>query len=316
MIVARVRRTLSERCLAGRGDGVLLALSGGPDSAAMLGALSTLAQDLGLRLWGASINHGLRPDADRDVELARQQAQRCGVPFFPLALDLPPGADIQARARQARYQALHKQARALGVQKIAVGHTQDDQAETLLMRQLRGAGLRGLSGINPSRADGVVRPLIDCQRQAAQQYARELFGEGIARDPSNQDPRFERVRVRTQLLPALKQEDPRIIAHLADLADEARQAVNYLDCRAAEELTKLAPYEHRLPLAVLRELPAALLPALLRAWLVHATSEEPSRSHLNQLLACMSGRGEVWLAAGWRVRVDDRQVLLLEHNPK
>lgn len=316
MIVARVRSTLRERGLVAKGAKVLLALSGGPDSAAMLSAMTALASELQLQLGSASVNHGLRPDAERDVEVARQQAEQCGVPFAALRIQLVGGADVQARARAARYSVLIEHAAALGAAHVAVGHTQNDQAETLLMRQLRGAGLRGLAGIDPARADGVIRPLIDCGREAVHAYARGVFGERIARDPSNEDLRFERVRIRHQLLPHLQAEDPRIVAHLADLADQARSTVAWLDDQAQALLVNMSPDEDSLPLAELRRTPQALLPALFRLWLLRTVGEEPSRAHVSQLTSCLSGRGEVWLPSGWLARVDDVQQLRLMRKPQ
>jgi len=300
-----------------RGATVLLALSGGPDSAAMLAALSSLAPELELRLFAASVNHGLRSDAQRDVEMAQWQAQRCSVPFEGLAIELAQGADVQARARAARYQELLRHAASVGATLVAAGHTQDDQAETLLMRQLRGAGLRGLAGIDPARADGVIRPLIDCERGEVQAYAQGVFGDQIARDPSNADPRFERVRVRQTLLPQLRAEDPQIAAHLADLADEARLAVSWIDAQAARALEELGAEEaEALPLEALRGVPEAILPALFRLWLLRVIAEEPSRSHVSQLAACLSGRGEVWLPEGWLARVEGHHTLRLERKPR
>jgi len=113
-----------------------------------------------------------------------------------------------------------------------VGHTQDDQAETILGRLLRGAGIRGLGGIEPRRVDGVIRPLLDCRRSEVRAYAvnRAL---PFVDDPSNHRPAFERVRIRHQVLPMLAAEDPRVIEHLCALSDEAAQLNAYLDAQLA-----------------------------------------------------------------------------------
>src|SRR5262245_8818481 len=123
---------------------VLCACSGGPDSAAMLVALARLAPELGFELVAASVDHGLRADAAHDVAIASRQAAALQVPFHALRIEVAAGASIQAQARSARYEALLRLAAELGASRVAVGHTRDDQAETVLARLLRGSGLVGL----------------------------------------------------------------------------------------------------------------------------------------------------------------------------
>jgi len=202
---------------------VLAACSGGPDSAAMLLALARLANELDFGLEAASVDHGLREDAARDVEIAAEQAASAGVPFHGLRVEVAAQGSLQAAARSARYAALHELAVRLGAARIAVGHTLDDQAETVLLRVLRGSGLSGLAGVTPRRADGVIRPLIDCRRADVAAFAASRCTR-IANDPSNVDARFERVRIRSEVLPRLSAENPVVVEHLADLADEARCA--------------------------------------------------------------------------------------------
>lgn len=310
MIVAQVRRTLAIRQLLPVGASVLLGLSGGPDSGAMLVVLSRLSRELRLRLRAASVDHGLRPQAADDVRLACAQAQALEVPCAPLSLQLRPGAQLQARARKARYRALLAEARRVGAEFVAVGHTLDDQAETVLMRQLRGCGLRGLAGIAPRRDDGVVRPLLDCRRELVHRFAHQHLPM-CAQDPSNQDLTFARVRVRTRLLPALLREDPQAREHLAHLADEARQVIAWQEQRAAEALDKLEKEPKVLELDSLRAVSPELLPVVFRGWLRAHGLPNPSRAHLQQLLACLGGRGEVWLRRGYRARVEGGQRLRL-----
>ncbi|HMI89850.1 MAG TPA: tRNA lysidine(34) synthetase TilS, partial [Polyangiales bacterium] len=140
MIVARVRRTLRERGLLEAGGRVLCACSGGPDSAALLVALAQLQVELDFTLEAASVDHGLRADAGLDVEIARDQARSVGVPFHALRVQVSSEGSLQAAARSARYGALHGLAASISASRLALGHTRDDQAETVLMRVLRGAG--------------------------------------------------------------------------------------------------------------------------------------------------------------------------------
>ena len=156
MITATVRRTIRERGLLSAGDHVLVACSGGPDSTALLHVLHRLRGDLGITLCTASIDHGLRPESAEEVAQVGAFAGSLGVPFVAARVDVSAeGPSLQARARDDRYLALHELASSQSAGVVAVGHTQDDQAETVLARMLRGAGLRGLGGIEPRRADGV-----------------------------------------------------------------------------------------------------------------------------------------------------------------
>ena len=307
MIISRVRRTLLERGLVERGMRVLAACSGGPDSAAMLAVLARLAPELGLSLQAVSIDHGLRKEAAGDVDIAREQARQLGVPFHEQKLELAvggaAGGSIQALARSARYAALGQLAGELGAERIAVGQTRDDQAETVLMRLLRGSGIDEPGGIEPLRRDGVMRPLIDCDRQKVQAFARAWFAR-IAEDPSNRDARFERVRIRYHLLPAMAEEDPGVVGHLAALADEARERAAAINQRAAALLGQArSPVGRLLPEVLARADPAARR-AAVRAWLRERSGVEAGRRHLDQIERALGGKGEIWLPGGWAVRVD------------
>ena len=281
---------------------VLAACSGGPDSGAMLFALARLAPEMGFALEAASLDHGLRPAAARDVDIARAQAEAAGVPFHALAVRVAPGASVQARARDARYAALLACAREIGAERVAVAHTRDDQAETVLMRLLRGAGVGGLSGIAPRRVDGVVRPLIDCPREEVWAFARRHC-PAIADDESNADARFERVRVRERIVPALVAEDPAVIDHLADLADDARELWDALVPGARELLAHALEDPVTIRVSIVREAPPAVRRVALRLWVREATGAPLGRAALDQIDHGLSRGGEVWLADAWRVRI-------------
>jgi tRNA(Ile)-lysidine synthase len=302
VIIARVRRTLQQRRLVEKGMHVLAACSGGPDSTAMLYCLARLAPELGFTLASASVDHGLREAAAREVELVGRQTRSIGAAFYPLKVAVASGPSLQAEARTARYRVLKQLAEQIGAQRIAVGHTQDDQAETVIMRILRGAGLEGLAAIDPLRMDGVIRPLIDCRRPEVHRYARENCSE-IADDPSNLDERFERVRIRNRLLPVLEAEDPAIWQHLADLADQARETARMSARRAQRLLRKVEPSADSLKCAALRMADGAVRRHALRIWIERQTGVEPSRSHIDQVDQALADGGEVWLPGQWAVIV-------------
>ena len=281
MILARVRRTLDDRALAPRGAAVLVACSGGPDSAALLHVLHRLAPERDLRLHVASVNHGLREDADRDVEAARVLAEDLAVPFRALSVHVAKSGSLQAAARDARYAAL-----------VAVGHTMDDQAETVLSRLLRGAGMIGLAGIDPAREDGVIRPLIDCRREDVRAHVAR-FSLPHVEDPSNADPRFERVRLRA-LLPQLRDEDPRVVEHLARLADEARELSALVSDAEPGEAPSTAALSAMTPMG---------RRAVLGRWVTRVVGGPAKRAHLDALeRVCAGGPGEVLLPRGWVAR--------------
>jgi tRNA(Ile)-lysidine synthase len=271
--------------------------------------LAQLQAELDFTLEAASVDHGLRADAAVDVEIARDQARAAGVPFHALRVTVSTHGSLQAAARTARYDALRALAARLAASRLALGHTRDDQAETVLMRVLRGAGLLGLSGIDPARSDGVIRPLIDCDRSAAAEFAARHC-DRVARDPSNGDTRFERARIRTELLPALAREDPAIVDHLCDLAEDAHALRALLAPQAQDALALCRQEQAIIDVSRLNANPVALRRLVLRAWLEPLVGAELGRSHIEQLERAARLGGEIWLPHGFRVHAQ-RGVLTL-----
>ncbi|MBF5044181.1 tRNA lysidine(34) synthetase TilS [Aggregicoccus sp. 17bor-14] len=182
---------------------MLLAVSGGADSVALLVGTAQLAQPLGLRLEVATLDHGLRPEASAEVQGVLALAQRLGLPAHARTLALGAlGAGLEARARTARYAALEGLRAERALDAIATGHTASEQAETLLMRLVRGSSLQGARAILPSRGR-VVRPLLGLTRAQLRAFLAEQ-GVPFHEDPMNADPRFLRTRVRHAALPALE----------------------------------------------------------------------------------------------------------------
>lgn len=218
-----VLQLFRERAREVRGARVLVAISGGPDSVALLSVLALVAGRERLGLVAHGVDHGLRPEAARELELASEVARGLGVPFGLTTLRVPRGGDLQARARKARYEALRDAARDEGCAFVATGHTRDDRAETVLLRLLRGAGPRGL-GVLPALAESpvggarLVRPLLLATRRDVLAHVAR-HGLPHAADPSNEDRRFLRARVRHEVLPLLEALSPEVRAHLAALAD-------------------------------------------------------------------------------------------------
>ncbi len=215
--------TLVERAVADdrvftRGDLVLCAVSGGPDSSALMHVLAHLRGRLGHRLAACGVDHGLRAEAAGELARAAALAAGLGVPFEIVKVEVAEGGNLQSRARAARHQALREAATRLGAAVIATGHTADDRAETVISRLLRGAGPRGLA-VLPPRDGMLVRPLIRALRSDVEAYVRR-HAITTSADPSNADPRFQRVRIRIEVLPLLRTLAPRIVHSLCDLADQ------------------------------------------------------------------------------------------------
>lgn len=297
MIVSRAQRALGQ--MVSPGAVVLVACSGGGDSVALLHVLAKLAPRLRFSLQVASIDHGLRPEAAAEVELVRSLAERLALPFVTRRLQLAEGANVQARARGLRYEALHELAALGGATRIATGHTRSDQAETVLDRILHGAGVHGLAGIVPVRRDGVIRPLLECSRQDVRAYAAKQ-GLRWVDDPSNLDAKYLRVRVRHQIVPDLVKEDARLEIHLAALAAEALAERRWAR-REAARLAEAHAVQNGLLWQGLAEVAPQVRTEILRRWLQQSTGKAPRRAHLQAIAALRSPEAAVRIVGGRQV---------------
>jgi tRNA(Ile)-lysidine synthase len=208
MILKKVTDTITEYRLFEPGDRVLVAVSGGADSTALLYLLHSKQAELKISLHVAHLNHLLRKgDAELDQKYVEGMAQKLGLPVTTEAQDVAELAELEGKgieeaARQARYAFFDDLAHRVGANKIAVGHTADDNVETFLMRLLRGSGLKGLCGI-PTRRGNIVRPLIKVWRREIEDYvgALKLVPR---RDHTNYESKYLRNSVRLKLIPQLK----------------------------------------------------------------------------------------------------------------
>jgi tRNA(Ile)-lysidine synthase len=249
-LLTLARRALTGECALAPGARLLAAVSGGPDSMALLHVLSTLRSSVGFELFAHGVDHGLRPGAAAELDLAAALASQLEVGFSRTRLALRPGGNLQARARDARYRALRSAASDLGGALIATAHHADDRAETVLLRLLRGAGPSGLA-VLPARDGDRIRPFLRARRS-------DVLGHlgrhriSFATDPSNADPRFLRVRVRTELIPLLESLSPRIVDHLTALADELTRPFPRLEGPDGDPLVLGRAQQNLLDLLVLR----------------------------------------------------------------
>jgi tRNA(Ile)-lysidine synthase len=239
------KRILSDlKRLTRPGTRLLLAVSGGSDSLGLVYYSFHFAKKLGLKLAIGFIDHGLRKGVDKEFAVVERHAASMGIPIYYSAA--PPedvanaesSGSLQGWAREVRYTLLSRMAENSGMDTIATGHTQDDQAETVLLRIIRGTGVDGLSGIPERRtlANGihVIRPLLHVTRQEIRDFLTSVNAEWVD-DPSNSDPRFLRVRLRRELMPLLNSMQPAIRERLTALGDDAFNVVNYLDDHLIEQ---------------------------------------------------------------------------------
>ncbi len=266
-------------------------LSGGADSSALV----ALAVAAGCEVAAVHVHHGLRDSADRDADLARTIAERLGADFRVAHVDVTDGPNLEARARDARRAALGPDA--------MTGHTVDDQAETLLLALLRGAGATGLGAIGP----GHRHPILALRRTETRALCDQL-GLVVAEDPSNDDPRFRRNRIRHEVLPLLDDVADRDVAVLlARTADLLRSDDQFLDELAAA----IDPTDATALVAA----PSVLASRAIRQWLEHE-GYPPDADAVRRVLAVASGDAAACeLVGGRRVERRDNRLHLATTPP-
>jgi tRNA(Ile)-lysidine synthase len=277
-VVARIRETIARRRMLKGGERIVVAVSGGPDSLAMLHTLARIAPGLDLELHVAHFDHRLRDGSAADAAFVGRAAARLGLAATICAADatdVPAGLSPEEAARERRYRFLEDVADGLGATQIATGHTLDDQAETVFMRVISGTGVHGLGGIPPVRGR-IIRPLIDVRRGQTEAFCKALRLRPRL-DPTNADPAFKRNAVRNDLIPALIERynvrTPEALARLADIARDE-------DAFLGELAEQAVPVEQRgdetaIPVDRLLALPPALQRrALRRTWDLDAEHTE------------------------------------------
>lgn len=294
--VAAVRQAV-RASLAGfpQGDLVLVACSGGPDSLALAAALAFAAPRAGLRAGAVSIDHGLQQGSAARAASVAAVARELGLdPVQVRSVTVNARGGPEAAARAARYGALEKAAADLGATAVLLGHTLDDQAETVLLGLARGSGARSLAGMAPRR--GIfVRPLLGVRRDVTV-AACDALGLSPWADPHNADRRFARVRVRLDALPALEAAlGPGVAEALARTASQLRDDAEVLEKIAAEEQSRAA-----CPLSVARiaGLPDAVRTRVLRSAALAAgcPAGALTAAHVTRISELVTNyRGQRWI---------------------
>lgn len=291
-LVAAVDRALRASNVPCRGGALVVGLSGGADSVALLDALASLRRRRGFRLVAAHLDHGLRAGSAGDAAFCAELCRGLDVPLRVASADVRGRArrekgGLEQAARRERYAFLRRVREEEKAEAIAVAHTRDDQAETLLLRLLRGAGATGLGGMRPRRGD-LVRPLLGVSREEVLAHLRDR-GLAWREDPSNADTAHRRNRVRHELLPYLEERfNPGIRAALARTASVLADEAAHVRAEAEALLAGIAREEggalllKRVPLA---EAPTAIARAAIRQALLRKGGlAQVGALHVDQVL--------------------------------
>lgn len=275
MILDRIKKTIKEYKLLEKKDRVLIAYSGGSDSTGLLALLLELREEWSFEIFLGHFNHKLRPSAEDDEQFVRDISQKYCLPLFVDSENVrlhaeKKGINIEEAGRKLRYDFLRKVAAKIGEPKIATGHTMTDQAETLLMRLMRGSGPRGLASIYPVVEEKIIRPLIQLEREDIAAYLKRK-GIPYRIDESNFDRRFFRNRIRMELLPYIRKNfEPRIIPQLAKIASilqEEEALLEKLGKEKAQEAILGKNNQISLDLKSLFSLPLALKRRVVRQFI-------------------------------------------------
>ena len=315
---------MERHALCPPGSRVLIGLSGGSDSVALLFLLRELAENGNFTIAGlAHVNHRLRPTADRDEAFCRELAARVNLRILVKSEDVKGYArgrnlSVEDAARRIRYDFMEQAADALGADRIAVGHTQDDQAETFLLKLIRGAGLTGLGGIHPRRGR-VIRPLLDVSRADLRSYLAQR-GERWIEDESNDDLENPRNRIRHVVLPELDcaASGPTRPA-IARAAALTREDAEWLDELAARRYVDLADEgANGVTIdasALLAEPPPLRRRVLLKALRAVAGGREIGLDHVEAAMAASAGAAGGADIPGGRVELRRGKLVLIQQKP-
>uniref|UniRef100_UPI00404A9005 tRNA lysidine(34) synthetase TilS n=1 Tax=Candidatus Planktophila sp. TaxID=2175601 RepID=UPI00404A9005 len=308
-------RTWLERYEAG--DTVLVAVSGGADSLALAHALSVESKEFVITVIGVTVDHQLQEKSGAQAEKVVAQLKNFGLDCIIKKVNVDLKDGLEASARAARYLALQEAADEKSAVAVFLGHTRDDQAETVLLGLARGSGTRSLSGMAPH--NGVyVRPLLEITRDQSERYCEEVKLQYWS-DPHNENPDFSRVRVRNVALPALETSiGPGISEALARSAHLLRDDADALDHWAKAE--ELALDLLNLDCAYLEKLPRAVRTRLIRAaiYAAGAPAGMVTMEHVSgveALITAWSGQGALNLPGGVKVARISGRLSLLQHRP-
>ena len=242
-LLEKALKTIKKYKMLSKGDNVLIGLSGGPDSVCLSVILDELRDNFNLSLHALYIDHGLRPDEGRDeAAFCKRFCDELGINFHVESVKAKEHSEkkklnLQETARELRYDALERRAIEVDATRIAIAHNADDQAETVLMRLIRGAGRRGLSGMSPVRG-GIIRPLIDIEREEIEALLAQK-NISFMTDSSNLKKEYSRNWLRSEVIPLLKEQNPSVSDSINRTAEILRDEEKYLEIATTKTMMRL-----------------------------------------------------------------------------
>lgn len=302
-LIQQVTEQINKNTMVTAGEAVVVGVSGGPDSVALLHILYRLRENLNIRLIVAHLNHEFRgAEADADAHFVSELAERMQLEAFIESRDVPAyseeyGVSAQVAAREVRYSFFSEVAVKTGASRVALGHHADDQAETILLHIIRGTGSGGLKGMLPVRDDFFIRPLLNVRRRDIEIYCRH-YGLAVRHDSSNIRPKYLRNKVRLELFPLLeKNYNPNLVDTLNRLGEICRDEDEYLEREASAIYyqTRLSSAGDTVALdrVQLLRCPKAILRRIIRrAWSeICGDKDDLSFAHIDHVMEIIQGGG-------------------------
>lgn len=246
LVIEKVQNTINQQGLAENGSSVLVAVSGGADSVCLLHVLSSIKNSFNYNISAAHLNHSIRgAEADRDEDYVIGLCKKLKIKCYTEKTDVPKlaqekGMTEEEAGRRARYEFFERVLSENNIDYVATAHNKNDQAETVLMRIIRGSGLTGLRGIKYKREDCVIRPLLDVSREEIENYCREAEID-FKTDSTNKDDNYTRNKIRHQLIPLASEINPSVIDALANLSKTLGDDADFIDNYAKRLYARINP---------------------------------------------------------------------------
>ena len=296
----KTRHYIEKFDLLPMGSGVVIGLSGGADSVALLEVLCGLRWERGLRLAAVHVHHGIRRNAQEDVEFCRELCMEKKVDFFCEYIDVPQMARAQGiseeeAGRNARYHIFEEYRGKLQMDIIAVAHHQNDQAETILFQLFRGSGLRGMSGMQPKRGN-IIRPLLGVSRKEIEEYLRDKQKTYVT-DETNACDQYSRNKIRHYVLPVAEEISFGAVGHMSQTAGQLREILEYMEQQAATFLDIHGEYsdgEWKLSVNALQQEHISLQKMIVTEALARSfkSRKDITEKHIGHILELLDKEGE------------------------
>nr|UWI50066.1 tRNA lysidine(34) synthetase TilS [Clostridioides difficile] len=246
MIFDKVLSTINKHNLIQKGDKIVLGLSGGPDSVCLLHVLNRLKKDFNIEIYAAHLNHQIRGiEAQKDALYVSKLCEDMGIVFFVKSINVPKyceneGLSLEEGARKLRYEMFYEIKDKIKANKIAIGHNLNDQAETVMMRIMRGTGLKGLKGIDYIRDNCIIRPILDVERRDIEEYCK-AYNLNPRIDKTNLENIYTRNKIRLDLLPYMKDNfNSNVIESIVRMSNSLKSDNDYIEKEAEAKFREVS----------------------------------------------------------------------------